>query len=656
MAFASGSKTARSKASNNLQTNSHPERQFHKDLVSKPNIESAPGVQNGSHHRCLPRREVNSKELNSSAPVSEKNNKTQSKIPTKMSVTNTSQLESQNEEDHEENLHNDPVIESELSELSDISAEMWREGDIEEKVLETHPPFTTPQHEKDPIDYFLYYFDEAILTLIVEQSNLYSTQENIKNPLGLTIPELKAFIGILLFMGVVSLPAIEDYWSMNTRFARIRSHIHFVDNTQDPGTDPYHKVRPVLDHIRAKLRNLEQEATLSADEGMVGYKGRYAGGLRQYLPNKPSSKWGFKFFGLAGVSGMLYDFIFYSGANTFSEENLLPREKTMGVGAMAIIALTKCIKNPRSTSLTFDNWYTGIPLITYLQSELNICSLGTFKNNRMEHCPLTADKDLLRTKERGYAESQVSKTGVVVIKWVDNKVVSLAGTRAGIHPVGAVLRWDKTTKSRVLVNIPRAVLTYNASMGGVDLSDQYRTMLATPTRAKRWYIPLFGFAIDLAISNAFLLYKRDCKLLGITCKFQKLKEFRLAVSHSLMAPSQQSRGRPSLNKSVLSQNEVRRPILPRPVDAIRTDNYNHWIASEESQHRCRYCSLYTRCKCTKCDIYLCFVASKEKTNSRNCFTQFHLQKQIVRKKKQSIEPENTFPSDFEESDGSFGLF
>ncbi|KAK3926390.1 PiggyBac transposable element-derived protein 3, partial [Frankliniella fusca] len=538
-----------------------------------------------------------------------------------------------------------PVNSLELSESEEnASAEMWREGDIEEKVLDPHPPFTTPQEEKDSLDYFSYYFDEAILSLIVEQTNLYFTQENINNNAAITIQELKIFLGIILYMGVVSLPAIEDYWNSNTyvkqvadvmsyrRFQKIRSHIHFVDNSDEPGTDPFRKVRPILNHMRAKINTLEQESTLSADEGMVGYKGRYAGCLRQYLPNKPSSKWGFKFFGLAGASGMLYDFIFYSGADTFSQENLLPQEKTMGVGAMAIIALSKCIKNPKSSSLTFDNWYTGLPLINYLQSELNICSLGTIKSNRMENCPLKPDKDLLRTQARGYVESQVSKTGVVVMKWLDNKVVSLAGTRAGVQPLGAVLRWDKASKSRVLINIPRAILTYNSSMGVVDLT-------------KRWYFPLFGFAHDLAMCNAYLLYKRDCGLLGVIAKFQNLKDFTLSVSNALMAPSQRSRGRPSLRRP-LSQHEVRRPILPRPVDAIRTDGYNHWIVSDNKQHRCRFCSALTRCKCSKCEVYLCFVVSKDAESCRNCFTQFHIQKNIVRKKK-ACTPDNTLESDAE---------
>ena len=56
------------------------------------------------------------------------------------------------------------------------------------------------------------------------------------------------------------------------------------------------------------VKKIPQEVHLSVDEMMVPYKGKKAGNLRQYLNKKPK-KWGFKFFVLSGVSGMVYDFL-----------------------------------------------------------------------------------------------------------------------------------------------------------------------------------------------------------------------------------------------------------------------------------------------------------------------------------------------------------
>ena len=50
----------------------------------------------------------------------------------------------------------------------------------------------------------------------------------------------------------------------------------------------------------------------------------------------------------------------------------------------------------------------------------------------------------------------------------------------------------------------------------------------TPMRARRWYMRLFGYVMDVCISNAWLLYKRDCAALQE--KPMPLKHFRLDIS------------------------------------------------------------------------------------------------------------------------------
>ena len=83
-----------------------------------------------------------------------------------------------------------------------------------------------------------------MLDEIVEQSNLYTTQTN-ERPLCLTKKELDQVVGILLWMGLVEMPDIKNYWSQRTRFSQIAdvmtrnrftqllSHLHFVDDTDE---------------------------------------------------------------------------------------------------------------------------------------------------------------------------------------------------------------------------------------------------------------------------------------------------------------------------------------------------------------------------------------------------------------------------------------
>lgn len=92
----------------------------------------------------------------------------------------------------------------------------WLRGDIKEKIFEDGPPFTEPEEVKSPAEYFKYFFDNAVVDFIVEQTNLYSMQQDGKS-INVTSDEIYALFSIMIFMGVCSLPSIEDYWATRTR-------------------------------------------------------------------------------------------------------------------------------------------------------------------------------------------------------------------------------------------------------------------------------------------------------------------------------------------------------------------------------------------------------------------------------------------------------
>jgi hypothetical protein len=109
---------------------------------------------------------------------------------------------------------------------------------------------------------------------IVEESNLYAQKlHNNADITGITLPELKAFFGILLFMGIHPLPSMKVYRSEDENFhieriARIMTlkrflfilrHLHLNDNTKMPnrrtnGYDKLYKLRSLIDHIKNTLQ------------------------------------------------------------------------------------------------------------------------------------------------------------------------------------------------------------------------------------------------------------------------------------------------------------------------------------------------------------------------------------------------------------------
>ena len=137
------------------------------------------------------------------------------------------------------------------------------------------------------------------------------------------------FIGLMIYMGVIHLPSIDDYWNVNTRipqvadlmsskrFKSIRATLHFNDNDQAKGSqDRFFKIRPVINYITKQFLEVPAMPMNSVDEVMVAYKGTMAGNLRQYIRNKPD-KWGYKLFCRASVDGFIHDILMYQGETTF---------------------------------------------------------------------------------------------------------------------------------------------------------------------------------------------------------------------------------------------------------------------------------------------------------------------------------------------------
>lgn len=92
----------------------------------------------------------------------------------------------------------------------------------------------------------------------------------------------------------------------------------------------------------------------------------------------------------------------------------------------------------------------------------------------------------------------------------------------------SVKRYDHNAKKRVHVLCPSVIKEYNGKIGGINKSDVLTHLYKIPMRARRWYIRLFGYGLDICACNVWVLYKHDCKALGE--RFMALKLFCLDLS------------------------------------------------------------------------------------------------------------------------------
>lgn len=123
---------------------------------------------------------------------------------------------------------------------------------------------------------------------------------------------------------------------------------------------------------------------------------------------------------------VLHGFFPYAGETIFSTESFSKYEETFfGLGQNVVLQLCKTISDKPLTAVYFDNWFTSLELVTYLRKEFGILSLGTIQQNRLRGCDITNDKDLLK-KGRGSFEMRCdNKKKIAVVKWTDNKCVTL---------------------------------------------------------------------------------------------------------------------------------------------------------------------------------------------------------------------------------------
>ena len=149
---------------------------------------------------------------------------------------------------------------------------------------------------------------------------------------------------------------------------------------------------------------------------------------------------------------------------------------------------------------------------------------------------------------------------------------------ARANPIEEVKRFDKKGNKIVQISRPDIVGRYNASMGGVDLADQLLSLYRINIRSKKYYYNKIIFHMfDMAVVNAWLLYRRDASHMNLRRKdILALAEFKIQIAFGLIKSGkplgQIKRGRPS-SSSPIEHAKNRR--YQSPDKSIRFDDVGH---------------------------------------------------------------------------------
>ena len=479
--------------------------------------------------------------------------------------------------------------------------------------------------DSTPIDIFRLLFTDEIFRLIQTETNRYADQqinkEKQKGPLkkksvytlwkNVSMKEIKIFFSIIIHMCLVRKPQLRDYWSTTPilqtsytssvgmsrdRFLAIFTMLHVNDNNTriprgQPGHEPTHKIKPILDHLTSQFRQLYTPTeTLTIDEAICAFRGRVF--FRVYIKGKPH-KYGMKIYELCEASsGFVCNMEVYDGTHEGVENYNAPFN--------VVDRLCDPIKHNWYT-VYMDRFFTSPKLFDHLWNS-GVKAVGTIMANRKEMPKQHFSKKIKK------GEKLVAQRGpLLAIKWCDVRDVFIITTAHDDNTLEMPRSRGAHQKTK-----PEAVVQYNKYKIGVDKSDQLLSYYSFQRKSVKWWKKLFFHLFDLAIVNSHILHQKQA-----TQKI-RLRQFLEKIADGLVAEvgtelTQQTQHGPG-------GRLVGRNHFPFRIPATGTKQ--KWA----SQRTCRVCAdkakhetgktahKYTTVYCETCDVGLCLG---------QCFQAFH---------------------------------
>lgn len=463
--------------------------------------------------------------------------------------------------------------------LEKLTSANWLKADLHQHSKKLYwKPQIGPGQKRTPLQLFSLFFDGEVIDMITELTNRYAAQKNIITEI--TANEIRCFIGVLILSGYVVLPRRYMYWEhredthndkvadaiSRDRFSHIMKIIHLCDNNDLDKSDRFAKVRPLYDALNSRfLKFAPFEHEHSIDEAMVPYFGRHP--TKQYIRNKPI-RWGYKLWVGTLRLGYIVWFTPYQGTSSV----ITKPYKELGLGATVVLSYADVVQTHWPNTrfhFFFDNFFSSMHLLHELKNR-GIFATGTIRDNRILKCPLLSAPTMKKT-ERGKYDYRLDKdTGIVICRWHDNSIVTIASNFCSVEPYHLVKRFSQKEKKHIYVPQPNLIKVYNSFMGGVDRSDQNISLYRVSIRGKKWYFPLLAHGIDMAIQNAWQLARTEDQ------QVDQL-EFRRNIACNILESF---------------QKEIKRGPTRRNPSAVlhsRYDGMNHLVIYQEKQSRCGYC-------------------------------------------------------------------
>jgi len=443
-------------------------------------------------------------------------------------------------------------------------------------------------HLKSPIDFFKLFIDDEYLEIIKENTQEYYTANNNAQRTNISshkkkwskpnLHEIKGFLGLVLLMGIIKKPKIEDYWSSSILngtpgFGNILSYDHFKQLSRNicfynirygiNSDDPLYKIRSLINKIVTTSQRLcKPDEYLTIDEGMIKFNGRSK--LKVYMPLKPI-KFGFKVYILADPrSGYVFNWVMHEG----EDQSLI----------QIVSNLVENYKH-KGHILCMDRFYSTIGVANEMTRQ-GFGFIGAIMRNRLHTTKLMTNvfKNLAKGESIFFCAKDMK---TILTLWKDTKVVSIL-SNIGDDTISSVVRKDVDENNnfrRKEIECPDNVIIYARNSEGVDKFDQMISYYINDHKSIKWYWRIVLHLLFVALHNSFILYSNVNK---VKPECPTFLSFQRSVIKSLVEEIREKKNIP--------QTPAKRNIKRTSTESIITSPQNDECALEyATQADCIIC-------------------------------------------------------------------
>ena len=167
---------------------------------------------------------------------------------------------------------------------------------------------------------------------------------------------------------------------------------------------------------------------------MIPYFGKHSGKL--YIKGNPV-KCGYKVWCLNTNFGYLIQCDLYSGKGDNNAK--------LGLGGSVVARIVTKLPSEFSFNVTFDNLFISLALLNHM-SKNGIGGTSTLRANHTDHCPIKDIKVISKEHRGSYGYRYDSANKLIVVRWNDNSVVTLASNCQPVNPVGTTKLYSRKEK------------------------------------------------------------------------------------------------------------------------------------------------------------------------------------------------------------------